>query len=167
MARHQIRHDILLQSQLVVEPSEFIRKPFVHGILRLAHTMQNIIRNMFGRYPELSAHMVFQQLAEKGIVTVGHQIIKPYTRSYKNFFYTVYPPKLSQQPEIFTMVYLHIRTRLWEQTLPVGARAFCELLFTCRLTEICRRTSHVVDIALKVRVPCHKLRFPYHALVAP
>ena len=57
------------------------------------------------------------------------------------------------------MAYLQIPTGLREQALPVLTHALCQLLLTGGFPEIGRRAAHIMDIALKLLIPCHLLRF--------
>lgn len=52
---------------------------------------------MLGSNPELTAHMVFAKLAEKGVVFVCHEIVKAYSRTHKYLFYTFDFSDFSQQ----------------------------------------------------------------------
>lgn len=55
---------------------------------------------MLGCDSELTADMVFAKLAEKGVVFICHEIIKAYSRAYKDFFDAVYFSDFSQQFKI-------------------------------------------------------------------
>ena len=64
------------------------------------------------------------------------------------------------------MICHHIFTRLREETVPVRAGAFGELLFACRTAEIRRRAADIVNIAFKFFFLNHLPRFRQNGFVA-
>ena len=102
--------------------------------------------------------MVLHQLPEKGIVLVQHQVVKSYTAADKNLFYPRKLPQLSQQAHIVGVVHHQVGTWFWEQALPVGTYTVFQLLLAGGLTEIGGGPAHIMDVALKVRLPGHPLR---------
>ena len=65
------------------------------------------------------------------------------------------------------MVGFQILTRLREETLSVLTDTVGHLLFAGRLTEIGGRTSHIMDITLKIRFPNKLAGFRQKGFVAP
>ena len=60
------------------------------------------------------------------------------------------------------MIHNQIRTWLWEQTLTVRTDAVFLLFLAGALPEIRRRAAHIMNIALKIRIPRHLFRFFYN-----
>ena len=120
---------------------------------------------MFRCHFELTAYMILYKFSEKCIILIGYKIVESYSGTYKYFFYSIYFSELSQQLEIFFMIYFHIRTWFRKKTLPVHTRTLCALLCTCWLTEICSRTTYIVYIPLELGVFYHLLCLFYHALI--
>lgn len=144
---------------------ELVHKSIIYLARWLAHVFEHIIRNVLRRDPELSADVVFQELTEECVVLIRYEVIEPYSRTDKHLLNARQFPQLSQQIEIPLMTYLHIFTRLRIETVLIFARPrFC-LLCACEITEIRRRSAHVMYIPLKIGIFNYKLCFSYQALV--
>src|SRR5699024_11608729 len=50
------------------------------------------------------------------------------------------------------MICLQIFTWFWKKALSICTDSLCHLLLAGRVTEICRRPSHIMDITLKIRL---------------
>ena len=110
--------------------------------------------------------MILAQLTQKGLVLVIHQIVKSDTRADKHLFNLWQCTKLSKQLYIVAVVNNQVGTRLRKQALLCRACSPCELLFTCRLSEIGCRSSNIMDITLKILILRDKLCLVNNRLMA-
>ena len=110
--------------------------------------------------------MVLHQFPEEFFILIIDQIIKTYSGTDKYFFHFWNLPQFPEQGQVIRVINVQVFTGSWKQALFLRAYAFRELLLTGRMPEICRRPSHVMDIALKVLIFRHKLRFPDEGFVA-
>ena len=62
---------------------------------------------------------------------------------------------------------MKIFTWFGKETLLIFTDALCQLLFTGWMTEIGRRSAHIMDITFKIRVPGKCLRFINNRFMAP
>ncbi len=107
---------------------------------------------MFGSDFELSAYMMLDQLLQKLLALVIHQIVKAYARAYKDFLYPLYLPKRFQQIYILAVVDFQRRTRRVTNTGFILAHSHGLLFFAGWVSKIRRRSPHVVDIALEILI---------------
>ena len=119
-------------------------------MLRFSHIIQHFVRYMLRRYTKLSADMIFCQFIQKCRRSICIYIVKTNTGAYKDLFYTGYISQLPKKLQIILVVCIQIFAGLWKQTLPIGTHPFCLLLFAGRMTKICRRSSHVMNISFKI-----------------
>ena len=122
---------------------------------------------MFRRNLQLPGNVELHQLFEEGIFLVSQQIVKPNTAADEDLLHTGNLPQLPQKCHIIGVVRPHILTGCGEQTLPPTASTLGQLLVAGRVAEIGGRATHVVDIALKVLILYHQLRFGKNRFVAP
>ena len=73
--------------------------------------------------------------------------------------------QLPKKFQVIPVVCLQIFAGLWKQTLPVGTNPLCHLLFAGRVTKICCRAAHIVNIPLKVRLLSITFGFPQNGPV--
>ena len=152
MRRNEIRHKILFLSRLFREFIKHILKFFKNLDFRLAHIMQNLVRAMLGRNLELTRNVIFDKLLEKRVVLILQKVVKAYSGTHENLFYTFKITQFSQYIQIFLMIYSHIFARSGKQALPIFAGARFKLFFAGREPEIRCGTSDIVDISLKIGV---------------
>ena len=74
-------------------------------------------------------------------------------------------PQLFQQLYIIGVVCIQIAARRGEKALPVPAYAVFHLFLTGRMSEIRRRSSHIMDISFKLLLLCDLLRFFYQRIM--
>ncbi len=104
--------------------------------------------------------MVFAKFMEKSIVRIVHQIVKADAGADKNFFHPRDGAQLAKQQKVIAMVDIKVTAWFREQALPVCAGTRPELFFTGWSAEICGRSAHIVNIALKIRLVGKSLRLP-------
>ena len=63
--------------------------------------------------------------------------------------------EFSKQRKIIRMIRDQIFAGCREQALPVGTCTLCQLLFTGRLSKICRGTTHIMNVSFKIRIFRH------------
>src|SRR5699024_11536400 len=105
----------------------------VHGILRFSHHLKNRVRNMFRRYFELPAYVIFAMLQHKGIILICHDIIKPDTGTDKDLLDLRYFPEASQELQVVFMIHIQIFAWFREQALSVLTCSVSQLLVTGRM----------------------------------
>lgn len=110
--------------------------------------------------------MVLTQFRKKCVILIRRNVVIPYSRPYKYFLYSGNTSYLLKQLYIITMVNTHIFTHFRKQALLITAHSMRHLLFTCRKTKICRRSSHIMNIAFKLCVFCHLHSFFYNGFMA-
>ena len=154
---HEIRHDELLHVLLLVDLLILLKELEVDRMTRLSHLLQHMVGDVLRRDLELAGDVIAHQLVEKCLGLVGQQIVEADAAADKDLFDARKLPELSQQRHIVAVVGDHVFARLREQALPVRAGPLRQLLFARGLAEICRRTAHVVDVALEVLLVRHGL----------
>ena len=132
MARHQVRHHILIFSYFLIDCRKFFAKTVKHLPFGFAHIIQHPFTHMLRRHPQLPADMVLAQLPQKAVVLVGQQVIIPDTGTHKHFFDAGQFSQPRQKRAVFPVGNLHILARLRKQALPVLTAACLQLLFTGR-----------------------------------
>ena len=91
------------------------------------------------------------------IVVGGKQIIKPDSGTDKDFLHLGQLSQLPENVQIFRMVGVNCRTNLRSKAFLALAKPFCQLLFAGWSTEVCRRPTNIMNIALKVGHFCNLL----------
>ena len=166
MGTHQIRHQILLQTVPLVQPLVLIPESLIDVKMRFAHVVQRLRGAVFRSYLQLSGDMVFDKFRKEFAVFLRQHIVIPDTAADEHFFNAGYGPDLPQQRQIVAVAGVQIFAGRGGQAGPVFAHAVFYLLFAGGVAEICRRSAHIVDIALELRVPDKPLYLPHHAFVA-
>lgn len=110
---------------------------------------------MLRRDFKLTADVVFAKLINELVIRIVDQIIEPYPGTDKHLFYTLNPPQLPQKRQILPVADFHIPAWRGEQALLVLTSTMSQLLCACRRPEIGRRSAHIVDISLKIRLLHH------------
>ena len=77
---------------------------------------------MLGRDLELARNVVLHQLAEKGVVMVGHHVIIPQAGAHKDLFDAFNLPQFAQQIQVIRMIGLQAFTGRGEQAALVLAK---------------------------------------------
>ena len=157
MRRHKVWNKILLLSETLIHFAELADKFLIHLVLRLAHQGEHLVRNMLRRDFKLAAHMMFAQLPEEFILPVRKQIVKPDAGADEDLFHSRDVPEFLQQGHIIAVVRIQILAGGREQALSVPADAVFHLFFTGRMAEVCRRSAHIMDIALEILFFCNCL----------
>ena len=159
MGRHQVRHDVLFLAALCVDTFKFFDKCIVDFIFRLAHPAEHIFADVLGGNPQLSADMVGTELLQECFVRICHQVIKPESGAYEDFFYSRKVPQFSQKLQIIGVVHFQVGTWLGEEAFPVAAGPAPELGAAGGLAEFCCRAAHIIDIAFESGFMKELLRF--------
>ena len=166
MRGHKIRNRILLPAGGSIRFLILIQKLLVDFMGRFSHIMKYLIGNMFRCNTKLSADMMLYKNQQKNRTLVCHHIIKTNSGTDEYFFDTGEFPELSKQRNIICMIYGKIAARFRKKTLPVLTDTFGQLLLTGRLSKIRCRSTHIMDISLKIRNFCHFFCFPQNRIVA-
>ena len=76
---HEVGHDVLVFSELLIHLPELAAEGVVdiHG--RLAHFGQDVVRNVLRRDAKLAAYVVLAELAQEGTVLICQKIVEPET----------------------------------------------------------------------------------------
>ena len=112
---------------------------------------------MFRSNFQLTAGVFPYQFPKKSVVWVGKQIIKSDTGTDKDFLHLGQLSQLPENVQIFRMVGVNCRTNLRSKAFLALAKSLCQLLFTRWSTEVCRRSTNIMNIALKVGHFCNLL----------
>ncbi len=155
---HEIRHQELVHTLLLVELRVFFGKTQIDAVLRLSHLLQNRIRYMLRRDLQLPGDVIAYQLLEKHVRGVREHVVKADAAADKDLLDAGNCAQLPKKREIVRVVGNQIPARRGEQALPVLACAPAELLFARRLAEIRCGTADIVDIALEFGVARHETR---------
>ena len=166
MARDQIRHHVLLESVFAVQAFKFTAERIVDGAARLAHHTQHRIAHVLGRYAQLARDMVFQQLAQKLVRGVGHGVVKADAAADEDLLDARQLAQVAQQLRVAAFVDHHVFAHARPQAALVLAHAVFELLVAGRAAKVCRRSAHVVDVALKLGIAREQLGLAHDRVVA-
>ena len=113
---------------------------------------------------QLSADVVVHQFPEKILIFVLQKIIVANTTADEHLLHAIHPPQALQKRRILRVVGVQIPTRLRGQTAAALAHPPPLLLGAGGVAEVGGGTSHIVDIALELRVLRQQLRLPHHGL---
>ena len=152
MRRYEIRYQILFFTQFSVDSVKLFLKSQIYVKRRFVHILECVVADVLGRNLELSADVMFDKLAQEFVVFVVHYVIESYTRAHENFLYSLELPQSLEKVEIFAVVYLHCGTRAVAYARLIPAYSLAYLLCASGISEVCRRTAHVVNIALEIFV---------------
>ena len=108
---------------------------------------------MLRRYLQLSAYMIHAQLFYKRVIRICHYVVKTDSGTYKYFFDFREFSETSQKLQIVFMIHFQVFARRREKALPMFTCPMCELFFAGRISEICGRTSYIMNISFKNQVP--------------
>ena len=125
----------------------FVGKGFIIAEGGLSHMLQHPIGAMLRSNLQLPADVVLHQFAEERIVFVQHQIIVPNAGADENFLYLGKFSQGAEQIQIFFVRDFQCLARFGGQAFSVFAHGF---FVAGGKAEVCGRTSHVVNISLKV-----------------
>lgn len=110
---------------------------------------------MLGSDLESTADMISAQLFYKGVAfRVGHEVIISYSRTYEYFFDLIQFSHASQYIQIFLVIRLYGSADSGKQTISVSTYSLHSLSLARRASEVCRRSSHVMNISLEVFFLC-------------
>ena len=166
MGAHQVGHQILLQSQLLVQPGVFFPEFFINCIFRLAHPFEHRVADVLRSHLELAAHMILHQLPEKGIVRVRQQIVEADSGADEHLLHAGKRPQGTQEFKIIPVIRVQMGAGLREQTLSVFAHAAHKLILAGRRTEIGSRPSHIMNVAFKILILNQLLRLFQNGFMA-
>ena len=76
MAGHEVRYDILLESQLAVDLLKFLHEAVIDLDLRLAHLLQYPVGDVLRCHTHLSGDVVLADLAEELLIRIRHEVIE-------------------------------------------------------------------------------------------
>ena len=154
MGGHQIGHQILLFSDPSGFGIEFALKLPVQFDVRLPHAIQNMGRTMLRRHTQLPADMVLHQLFQERIAGILQHVVVPDPGADEYLFHTGKSPEGAKHMQIFTVIGLQSRACGGSQTFFPLAQPRFKLFFTGGLSEICRRSTHIVNVSLKTGAVC-------------
>ena len=166
MARDQIRHYVLLESVFAVQALKFATERVVDGAARLAHHREHRVAHVLGRYAELARNMMLQQLTQKLVRGVGHGVVKADAAADEDLFDARQLAQVAQQLCVAALVDHHVLAHARPQAALVLAHAVFELLVAGRAAKVCRRSAHVVDVALKLGIAREQLGLAHDRVVA-
>ena len=106
--------------------------------------------------------MILDELSEKTVIRIVHQIVKPNARPDKDLFNALDRPHPAQQLPVFAMIHLQLGAGLGRQTPPVRTNPVFHLLVTGRIAEIGRGSAHIVYVALEIGQLNDFFRFFHH-----
>ena len=86
MGGDEVRHEELLQAELLVYFGVFFQEFLGHFARRLAHVAQHAHAHVLGRDLQLSAYMPAAELFEESTFFVGEYIVVAETGADENFF---------------------------------------------------------------------------------
>ena len=150
VAGHEVRNEVLLLADGFGDGEEFFAEALVHREGRFAHAGKHRVGAMLGRDLELTADVILHQLAEKGVVGIGHEVIKANAAADKDLFHLRERLDLLDQLHVFGVIHLQILAGGGGEALASCANAVLELLVAGGIAEVCGGTANVVDVALKV-----------------
>ena len=97
---------------------------------------------------------------------IKKHIVKAQSAAHEHFLNPRQAAQLAKHVQVIAIVHLQAPAGLRRQTAFSAACTFIELFGTSRLTEVCRWTTHIVDIPLEIGVLRDGLRFLNQALLA-
>ena len=166
MARDQIRHHVLLESVFAIQAFKFTAECVVDSSARLAHHGQYRVAHVLGRYAQLARDMVLQQLAQKLVRGVGHGVVKADAAADEDLLDARQLAQVAQQLRVAALVDHHVLAHARPQAALVLAHAVLELLVAGGAAKVCRRSAHVVDVALKLGIAREQLGLAHDRIVA-
>ena len=166
MARHEIRHEILLLAQAFVHAREAPHKFEIDLAVRLAHQPRHAIRDVLGRDLQLAADMILAELFEK-IIIREQQVVEADARAHENLFDARHGTELAQELQVIAVISHEILARLRRKTRLAAAGAALELAIARRTAEIRRRAADIMDVALESRQLRQNLCFAQQRCMAP
>ena len=167
MGTHKIRDDKLLESQLLIGHLETPHKFLVSVIIRLPHHLKHFVAHMLRSQTQLPRNVILGQFLNEFVgMLIKEHIIKAQAAAHEHLLNPRETAQLAKHVQIIAIVHLQTSTGLRCQTALSTACAFIELLGTSRLAEVCRWTTHIVDISLEIGVLRDGLRFLDQAVLA-
>ena len=164
---HEVRDEVLLLPELFGDAVEFVGKGAVGLDVGLAHRVEDGVCAVLGRYLELPGDVVGDQLLEKAVVRVGHQVVKPDARADEDLLDPGDGPDLAQHVQILAVIGLQGGTGgRGEALLPALAEPVLELLLAGRPPEVGGRAADIVDVPLEIRQRGEQPRFGKDRLLA-
>ena len=167
MGGHEVGHEVLLLAGLLIHLFKQAHEFAVGAAPRLAHFFQDIVGDMFGRDPELSADVILTEFAQECTVLVRQKIIESEAGADEDFFHAGEGAELPQKGQVVAVVNLEIRAGLREEAAPVFAGPVRHLLSAGRRAELGGGAADVVDIALEIRLAQHLPRLAQDRFVTP
>ncbi len=149
VARHKIRHQILLLAAFLCCGIEPLLKLLIDLDMRLAHEIQHLVAGVLRRHLELTAHVILHKLVQKIVVLVLEHIVEPDTGTYEYLFDPLYGPQSAQKMYIVAVVGYEVLAGSGRQALLPLAHAVLLLLLAGGVTEVRRRSADIVDITLE------------------
>ena len=167
MGGHQIGNQILLFPKSFIHAFVSPAESLIDAAGRLSHAGKDRVRHMLWGDFQLAAYMMFTQLLYKFIGPgICKHIIKTDAGTDKDLFHARKGTELSKKTNILSMIRFQVRAGPRKQALPLRTGSAPQLLLTGRMAEIRGRTSHIMDIALEIRLLNHLPRFFHKRLLA-
>ena len=109
---------------------------------------------------------MLQQLAQKLVRGVGHGVVKADAAADEDLFDTRQLAQVAQQLRVAAFVDHHVLAHTRPQAALVLAHAVLELLVAGGTAKVGRRSTHVVDVALKLGIAREQLGLAHDRVVA-
>ena len=97
---------------------------------------------------------------------IKKHVVKAQSAAHEHFLNPRQAAQLAKHIQVIAIVHLQAPAGLRCQTAFSAACTFIELFGTSGFTEVRRRTAHIVDVSLEIRVLRDGLRFLDQALLA-
>ena len=162
---HEVRYDILSESELVVDLLKFLHEAVVDLDLRLAHLLQYPVRDVLWCHTHLSRDVILADLAEELLIRIRHEVIEAEAGSDKDLLHPRQRTHFAEQLHIVAVIDLQVLTRLWPETFATDTGALRELLLAGWSTELGGRTTDIEDVALEFLILRDLLRLREDAFV--
>ena len=150
--RDEVGNEILLFFQLFVERIELFLEFEIHGKGRLVHLLQDGVGDVFGRDFQLSADVVFDQLAQEFVRLVVQHVIVADARADEHLFHPFQLAQGAQQIDVLLVGDLEIGAFFPADAVFLRADPLFKLLFAGGVAEVGGGAAHVVNVALEILV---------------
>ena len=165
MTGHEVRHDVLLQTELAVDLLKFLHKAVIDLDLRLAHLLQYAVGDVFRCHTHLSGDVILADLAEELLIRVRHEVIEAEAGPDEDLLHARQRTHFAEQLYIVAVIDLQVLARLRPETFATDTGALRELLLAGWSTELGGRTTDVEDVALELLILRDLLRLLEDAFV--
>ena len=110
MRGHQIGHNILLESELLVDLLKLPDEGIVNLHLGLSHLLQHVVGNVLRCHPHLPADMIRTDFPQELLVGIRHEVVKAEAGTHENLLHAGQGTHLPQKLHVVAVIHPEILT---------------------------------------------------------